>query len=159
MTMASSTTKPVAMVSAIRVRLLSEKCSRYIAPKVPTRDSGTATEAMKVAATLRRKTKITAVTSSNRQEQLELHVVHRGADAGRAVVDDLDVDGGRHGRRKVGQALLDLVDGGDDVGARLALDIEQDAPGVRSYQAPSWVFSAPAITWATSDRRTGAPLR
>ncbi len=64
MTMASSTTKPVAMVSAISVRLLSEKCSRYIAPKVPTRLSGTATEAMKVAAALRRKTKITAVTSS-----------------------------------------------------------------------------------------------
>ena len=64
MTMASSTTKPVAMVSAIRLRLLSEKCSRYIAPNAPTRLSGTATEAMKVAARLRRKTKITATTSS-----------------------------------------------------------------------------------------------
>ncbi len=63
MTMASSTTNPVAMVSAIRVRLLSEKFSRYMTAKVPTSDRGTATLAMKVAWGLRRKTKITATTS------------------------------------------------------------------------------------------------
>jgi hypothetical protein len=38
-TMASSTTKPVATVSAISDRLLSEKPSRYITPKVPSSDT------------------------------------------------------------------------------------------------------------------------
>ncbi|OIQ76290.1 hypothetical protein GALL_420320 [mine drainage metagenome] len=64
MTMASSTTKPVAMVSAISVRVLMEKPNRYMAPKVPTRASGTAVAGMKVARALRRNTKITSTTSS-----------------------------------------------------------------------------------------------
>src|SRR5260221_8899347 len=64
MTMASSTTKPVAIVSAIRVRLLIEKSARYITPKVPTRDSGTATLGMMVAGILRRNRKITITTST-----------------------------------------------------------------------------------------------
>ena len=49
-TMASSTTKPVEIVSAIRERLSSEYPSRYITPKVPTIESGTATLGMMVAA-------------------------------------------------------------------------------------------------------------
>ena len=63
-TMASSTTKPVAMVSAISVRVLIEKPNRYIAPKVPTSASGTAVAGMKVARALRRKMKITSTTST-----------------------------------------------------------------------------------------------
>ena len=63
-TMASSTTKPVAMVSAISVRLLMEKPERYITPKVPTSDSGTATPGIAVAAALRRNRKITITTSA-----------------------------------------------------------------------------------------------
>lgn len=55
-TMASSTTKPVAMVSAISVRLLMEKPRKYMAAKVPTSDSGTATLGIMVAGTLRRNT-------------------------------------------------------------------------------------------------------
>ncbi|MNY69511.1 hypothetical protein D3C86_2074580 [compost metagenome] len=55
-TMASSTTKPVAMVSAISVRLLIEKSRNTITAKVPASDSGTATAGMMVAGTLRRKT-------------------------------------------------------------------------------------------------------
>ncbi len=62
-TIASSTTKPVAMVSAIRVRLLSENPARYMTPKVPTSDSGTAIDGMIVAAMLRRNTKVTITTS------------------------------------------------------------------------------------------------
>ncbi|MNE72748.1 hypothetical protein D3C80_1687150 [compost metagenome] len=54
--MASSTTKPVAMVSAISVRLLMEKSRKYMTAKVPTRESGTATLGIMVAGTLRRKT-------------------------------------------------------------------------------------------------------
>src|SRR5436190_367082 len=63
-TIASSTTKPVAMVSAIRVRLLMEKPTRYMTPKVPTSDSGTAMLGMRVAEALRRKRKMTSTTST-----------------------------------------------------------------------------------------------
>ncbi|MNV45402.1 hypothetical protein D3C71_1371980 [compost metagenome] len=55
-TMASSTTKPVAMVSAISVRLLIEKSKKYMAAKVPINDSGTATLGIIVAGTLRKNT-------------------------------------------------------------------------------------------------------
>ncbi len=63
-TMASSTTKPAATTSAIRVRLLIEKPARYMKPKVPISESGTATLGITVARQLRRKTKITATTSA-----------------------------------------------------------------------------------------------
>ncbi|MNN54075.1 hypothetical protein D3C81_1688670 [compost metagenome] len=62
MTIASSTTKPVAMVRAIRVRLLTEKPARYITPKVPINDSGTAIDGMSVALKRRRNTKVTMTT-------------------------------------------------------------------------------------------------
>ncbi|KWV86430.1 hypothetical protein PFLmoz3_03863 [Pseudomonas fluorescens] len=61
-TMASSTTKPVAMVRAISVRLLMENPARYITPKVPTRDSGTAMDGMIVALTRRRNRNVTMTT-------------------------------------------------------------------------------------------------
>ena len=63
-TIASSTTKPVAMVSAISVRLLIENPARYMTPNVPISDSGTATLGMTVADRLRRKMKITITTSA-----------------------------------------------------------------------------------------------
>jgi hypothetical protein len=63
-TIASSTTKPVAMTSAIRVRLLMEKPAKYMTPKVPTSESGTATLGIAVAAALRRKRKMTSTTSA-----------------------------------------------------------------------------------------------
>src|SRR6185437_13535088 len=62
MTIASSTTKPVAMVSAISDRLLRLKPSRYIAASVPTSDSGTDRLGMMVAGILRRNRKITSTT-------------------------------------------------------------------------------------------------
>ena len=62
-TMASSTTKPVATVSAISDRLLSEKPSRYITPKVPSSDTTVATAGTMVARTLRRNTETTRTTS------------------------------------------------------------------------------------------------
>ena len=60
--MASSTTKPVEMVSAISERLFSEKPHRYMIPNVPTMASGTATLGIMVARTSRRKTNTTSVT-------------------------------------------------------------------------------------------------
>ena len=63
-TIASSTTKPVEIVSAISVRLLRLYPSRYITPKVPTSESGTATLGMIVADRLRRNRKMTITTSA-----------------------------------------------------------------------------------------------
>src|SRR5690625_3335001 len=64
MTMASSTTKPVAMVSAMRVRLLMLKPRAYMRAKVPTNDNGTTTLGIKVAVQVRKKVKVTATTST-----------------------------------------------------------------------------------------------
>jgi hypothetical protein len=61
---ASSTTKPVAMVSAIRDRLFSEKPARYITPSVPTSDTGTATAGISAQRHCPRKMKVTPMTSA-----------------------------------------------------------------------------------------------
>src|SRR5436853_7757740 len=62
--MASSTTNPVAMVSAISDTLSREKPNRYMAPKVPTSESGTERLGMMVPGSERRKTKMTSTTST-----------------------------------------------------------------------------------------------
>ncbi len=63
-TMASSTTKPVATVSAIRLRLFRLKPIRYMAPKVPSSDTMVATAGTMVARALRRKALTTSTTST-----------------------------------------------------------------------------------------------
>ncbi len=66
-TMASSTTKPVPMVSAIRLRLSRLKPAKYITPKDVISDSGSATPAISVARSDRRNsstTKVTRITDS-----------------------------------------------------------------------------------------------
>ena len=45
---------------------------------------------------------------------------------GRAVGERADRDVGRHARAQVGQDGVDRVDRGDDVGAGLAADVEDD---------------------------------
>ena len=62
MTMASSTTKPVEMVRAIKERLFRLNPKRYMTPKVPTSERGTATLGIVVAERLRRKRKMTSTT-------------------------------------------------------------------------------------------------
>ena len=61
-TMASSTTKPTAMVSAISDRLSRLKFIRYIAANEPASASGTVTLGMSVAQKLRRNRRITITT-------------------------------------------------------------------------------------------------
>ncbi len=61
--MASSTTKPTAMVSAISDRLSRLKFIRYIAANEPASASGTVTLGMSVAQKLRRNSRITITTS------------------------------------------------------------------------------------------------
>ena len=62
-TIASSTTKPVAMVSAMRVRLLTEKPARYITPKVPISERGTTMLGITVAGMFLRNRNVTRTTS------------------------------------------------------------------------------------------------
>ena len=95
-TMASSTTKPVEMVSAISVRLLMLKPNMYIAAKVPTSESGTATPAMNVAASVAQEDEDDADDQADGQHQLELHVGDRGADGPGAVGQGGDLDRGGH---------------------------------------------------------------
>ena len=64
MTMASSTTKPTAMLSPIKDRLSRLNPATYMSAKVPTRASGTVTPGITVAQKLRRNTKITITTSA-----------------------------------------------------------------------------------------------
>src|SRR5512139_2155690 len=96
MTMASSTTNPVEMVRAIKERLLRLNPNKYITPKVPTRDRGTATLGMTVAAMLRRKinmtstTKTTASINSNCTSLTEARMV-----VVRSVNTDTLMDGGK----------------------------------------------------------------
>ena len=63
-TTASSTTKPVAMVSAMRERLSRLKPARYMTPKVPMSDTGTATSGTMAARALRRNMKTESTTSA-----------------------------------------------------------------------------------------------
>ena len=62
-----------------------------------------------------------------REQQGELHLVDRGADGLRAVVEHLDVDRRRHLGAEGRQELAHLVDHLDGVGAGLAVDREHDA--------------------------------
>src|SRR5438105_2653678 len=63
-TIASSTTKPVDTVRAIKERLSRVYPSRYMTPKVPHNDSGTAIPGITVAQTLRKKTNTTRMTNA-----------------------------------------------------------------------------------------------
>ncbi|CUI44712.1 Uncharacterised protein [Achromobacter xylosoxidans] len=62
-TMASSTTRPAATISAISDRLLSEKPHRYMTAKVATRQTGIATLGMAAARALPRNSHTTRITS------------------------------------------------------------------------------------------------
>ena len=92
MTIASSTTKPVAIVSAISDRLLRLNPARYMTASVPTSDSGTDRLGIRVADGLRKNRKITITTSTHGEAEFELDIGDRGADRGGAVGHDLDVD-------------------------------------------------------------------
>ena len=74
-TMASSTTNPVAIVSAIRDRLSRLKPRRYMPLNVPIRDTGTTTAGTSAARTspsARNTTKVTSATAS-----ISVHFVSR----------------------------------------------------------------------------------
>ena len=129
-TMASSTTKPVEMVRAIRERLLRLNPRRYMAPKVPMRERGTATLGMIVADRFRRKRKITMTTSatasisSNSTSLTEaLIVVVRSVRMETCTLDGREL-------LSWGSRALDAVDNLDHVCARLPLDVDNHRGGI-----------------------------
>ena len=125
-TIASSTTKPVEIVSAISERLSRLYPSMYMTANVPTSERGTAMPGMIVAEALRRKRKMTITTST---------VVSSSSnstsftDARMVVVrsrDDLHVDPLRQRCFDLGKERLNRIDDADDVGAGLPLNIQND---------------------------------
>ena len=121
-TIASSTTKPVATVSAIRLRLLSEKPSRYITPKVPSSETTVATAGTIVARQLRRKTLTTTTTSTI--EITSVSSISRSEARIELVLSEAtssEISAGSWARSS-GRSARTAVDGLDDVGAGLARD-------------------------------------
>ncbi len=155
-TIASSTTKPVAIVSAISVRLLIEKPARYITPNVPTSDSGTATDGMIVAGMLRRNRKMTITTStiarisSKRTSSTDARIV-----VVRSVSSVTWTEPGSDACNCGSSCLMRSTTSITFApGWRCTLTM---MAGVAFAQAASRTFSAPSTTSATSDSLIGAP--
>ena len=123
-TIASSTTNPVAMVSAISERLSSVYPIRYIAPNVAMMDTGTDTLGINVDQALRRKMNTTRTTRHNGDDHVALRIPQRFPRGDGAVAGDLETDR----RRKLGLKLrhqsLNPRHRVDDIRIRLAVDLD-----------------------------------
>ena len=156
-TMASSTTKPVAMVSAMRVRLLMLNPARYMIPKVPTIDSGTAAAGMRVAVALLRKRKITATTrptassSSNCVSCTEARIVTvRSVSSATSIAAGSPASSCGRSSRMRSATSITLAPGW-----RWTLRM---TAGTVFIHAARYSFCAPSMTLATSERWTGEPF-
>ncbi|MNC86458.1 hypothetical protein D3C83_21240 [compost metagenome] len=157
-TIASSTTKPVAIVSAISVRLLIENPARYITPNVPISDSGTAMLGISVPAAVRRKRKMTkttsaiAMTSSICTSRTDARIV-----TVRSVRSAMSTPGGSVAC-SCGSSFLTRSTTSITFapGWRWMFRI---TAGASFIHAASRMFSASSTTSATSDSMIGAPLR
>ncbi len=156
-TIASSTTKPVATVSAISDRLSSDMPVNAITPKVPSNDSGTATDGMMVAHSRRRNTKITPITRNTVRIRVNCTsctearmVMVRSANTSRCTSAGSTLRNCGSTARICSTVCTMLAPGWRRTSSSTA--------GLPSAHAASWSFSTPLTTWATSDRRTGAPF-
>ena len=125
MTIASSTTNPVEIVSAINVRLFRLNPIRYIAANVPISDRGTAAAGMIGGRQGPEKQKNDHDDERDCEHEFKLDVADRGADRRRAVGQDGHLHGGGQGALQLRQELLDAVGDFNDVRARLPLDIDE----------------------------------
>ena len=126
-TMASSTTKPTAMVSAISDRLSRLKLSRYIA-------AARAQQRQRHGDARNERRPEIAQEQQNHhhhqrdgQPERELDVGDRGANRRGAIEDGLDLDRRRNAGGELRQLRLDLIDRVDDVGAGLLEHRQDDA--------------------------------
>ena len=157
-TMASSTTKPVATVSAIKERLFRQKPSMYITPKVPSSETMVATAGMMVARTLRRKALTTSTTST--MDRIKVNSISCSEERMELVLSD---------------ATCSLMSPGSCAcscgsSARTPSTVAMTlAPGWRVISTMTagsplnrprvLLFSTPSTTSATSSRRMAAPSR
>ena len=157
-TIASSTMKPVPMVSAISDRLSSEKPAAHITAKVAMMESGRLTPAMIVARQLRRNISTTKTTSAAAMtrvsctSKIEARIV-----SVRSLTMSSAMPAGR-AARSCGSSVF--------TSSTVAMIL---APGCRRTsstiacsplcQPPTRAFSSPSTTLATSRSITGAPLR
>ena len=157
-TIASSTTKPVEIVSAINVRLFRLKSIRYMTPKVPTSDNGTAAAGITVADRVRRNRKITMITRAT--ASINSNCTSR-TDARMEIVRSVStVTWTDEGRALCNCGSSFLIRSTTSMtlapGCRWILTI---TAGTSFIQAACFTFSTSSITSATSDKCTGAPLR
>ena len=150
-TMESSTTKPVAMMSAMIERLSSENPHRYMKASVPTRETGTEMLGMMVARMLRRKTKMTATTrkmlnaSSNPASDTEARI-----DVVPSLITAICMEAGSPAVSTGSARLI-----ASTVAMTLAFGwrwMLSTMAGVRFAQAPSSVFCGADMIFATSPR-------
>ena len=118
-TMASSTTNPTEMVSAISEILSRLKPQRYITASAPSSDSGTTEARDESDAQIAQEQQDHQHDQRDGERKREFDVMDRGADGLGAVRQDVDADRRRHHRSEPRQRRLDLIDRLDDVGAGL----------------------------------------
>src|SRR5580692_3959211 len=156
-TIASSTTNPVEMVSAIKERLSMLYPKRYITAQVPMSETGTATAGMSVARGLRRKTNTTTMTRTT-----EIMSVRSTSLTEARIV----VVRSRTTVTSIPYGMDALIDGSSAViRSTVAMML---APGCRKMISitarlpfkypPARMFCTESVTSATSDKRTAAPL-
>ena len=146
------------MVSAISERLLIEKPARYMTPKVPISDTGTATLGISVARPLRRNRNTTSTTSAT--EIISARPVSR-SDARIVVVRSiasvtviaLGIDARSGGSIAVTRSTVSMMLA---LGWRLMMTSTEGRPLAMPALRKSCTEST---TSATSVSRTAAPLR
>ena len=156
-TMASSTTKPIEMVSAISEKLSSAKPSAHIAASVPAMDSGTVTPAATVG--IRRRMNTTTTISTRATVISMVHCT--SSTLARMVVVRSDstvsfTSGGIHacncGRAASTASVVSMTLAPEDL-----VSVSRMA-GCLPNHAARRVLDTPSMTEATWDRRTTAPL-
>ncbi len=157
-TIASSTTKPVATVSAISDRLFRLNPSSHITPKVPSSETTVATAGITVARTLRRNTLTTSTTSriemssvnSISCSEARIELVRSEATC-RVMSPGSWACSEGSSARTPSTVSITLA-----AGWRVISTITAGSPLNRPRVL---MFSGPSMTSATSSRRTAAPLR
>ncbi len=157
-TMASSTTKPVATVSAIRLRLSRLKLSRYITPKVPSSDTTVAMAGTIVARRLCRNspttsttsaTEMMSVTSTSRSEE-RMELVLSEATCSSMSAGSCALSSGTSARTP--STVVITLAPGCFVMITTTAGLPLNSPSVRTSSGPS-------VTLAMSSSFTAAPLR
>ena len=155
--MASSTTNPVATVSAMSDRLLMLKWHRYITPKVPIKETGTTTLGIRVARPSRKNKNTTRMTRAT-----EIARVRSTSDNDPRIVGVrsnttfISIAAGMEalnwGIKAVTRSTVSIILA---LGCRLIISRMARLPLAIPKLRTSCTES---VTSATSDKRTGAPL-